>query len=104
MTEPTTIVLACVGGGVTLTVPIVTVLAARWSAKKDADILAKKVETVRTDLVNSNTHVTEKLEEIHTLVNSRLTAALEYIKRLEVLLRAATGRPMEGEQEAYRKE
>jgi hypothetical protein len=79
-------------------------------AKVQADaaaITAGKVESVRVKLLETDAAVNGKLlaidtgqKEIHNLVNSRLTAALDYISKLEVLLRNVTGRPMEGEPEA----
>ena len=100
-----------------LAYPVVTTAISIWLTGRANDRRIKveqaasvKVEQVRLSLLESSTKVVNKLsmieegqKEIHTLVNSRLTAALNYISKLEILLREATGRPMQGELEAAEK-
>lgn len=89
-----------IAASVTLASPFLTGAVLRWTTLKNNQDTAERVEQVRKDLLDANGRVDHKLEEIHDLVNSRLTAALDYIHKLEILLREATGRPMEGEPEA----
>ncbi|HXI85255.1 MAG TPA: hypothetical protein VNL17_14335 [Verrucomicrobiae bacterium] len=68
-----------------------------WLANRNAKRAADAAKLVADALKESHSTTDVKLAEIHTLVNSRLTEALDYIHKLEVLLRDATGRPVEGE-------
>lgn len=63
-------------------------------AARNAEVAVKKVETA---LASTSDVTTEKLDTIHTLVNSRLTEALKKIDRLEARLYKATGETPTGE-------
>lgn len=81
-----TVVLAVVASVGTIITTIVTGVVAVYLAKinkkaddtKDAAITAAvKVEEVKTTLVNSDAKTDKKLNEIHSLVNSKFTTLLE---------------------------
>jgi hypothetical protein len=55
------------------------------------------VNDVKTTLATTNSDTTTKLDDIHTLVNSRLTEALSKIDRLEQRLYQVTGELPTGE-------
>jgi hypothetical protein len=80
------VVVAVVGIIVPMTTAILNFIQARAAAKAVA-AAAVKVETVRTDLQEQGAQVSVKLDTIHTLVNSRLTAALTMIGDLSAVLR-----------------
>lgn len=62
-------------GLINLTGQVLTARTAGSAAAK-AEIAAGKVEIVRTELQRSGASTTEKLDEIHTLVNSQYGIAL----------------------------
>jgi len=85
---------------VTVLSPIVLTLVV-WltgqQAKRSADKAAGAVQRVETTLAVSDAQTTHKLNEIHVLVNSRLTEALAKIDRLETRLQIETGEAPTGE-------
>jgi len=87
---------------------VATYLLARRDSARAATTVAKKVETVAQTATKVATkvdevavvaaetaqHTGEKLEEIHVLVNSRLTEALTRIDELEKTLKLPPGAPV----------
>jgi uncharacterized membrane protein len=80
---------------------VVTYLLARRDSARAAQTVAKKVETVAVVVdsvanaaAETAQHTGEKLEEIHVLVNSRLTEALTRIDELEKSLKLPPGAPI----------
>ncbi len=71
--------------------------AAGDRAALDAARAANAVKRVETTLADATGATTDKLDTIHTLVNSRLTEALAKIDRLEAKLYDVTGEPPTGE-------
>jgi methyl-accepting chemotaxis protein len=59
-----------------------------------ADVVAVKVDDVAHVAAETAKHTGEKLEEIHVLVNSRLTEALTRIDELEKSLKLPPGAPV----------
>jgi hypothetical protein len=77
------------------------VFSANRNAKRagdDARAAAAATEQVAIKLDNSDKRTSEKLDTIHSLVNSRLTAALEKIDALEQRLFETTGIEPTGEE------
>jgi len=66
-------------------------------ANANAQQAKHAAERVESTLAQSTDATTEKLDTIHTLVNSRLTEALKKIDRLEQRLYETTGEPPTGE-------
>jgi hypothetical protein len=80
--------------------PIVLVLTIYFvgrQAKQSADHAAVAVERVEETLVVSTNDTTQRLQEIHVLVNSRLSEALMKIDRLEAKIFEVTGEAPTGE-------
>jgi len=67
-------------------------------ARRNAVEAGKKTDQVAATLVASTSQTSEKLDTIHTLVNSRLTKALEKIDALESRLFETEGRVPTGEE------
>ena len=66
-------------------------------AKHSADKAVVAAERVEETLAISDSQTTHKLDQIHVLVNSRLTEALAKIDRLEKKLLIETGEMPSGE-------
>ena len=85
---------------VTVLAPIVLAIVVHLTgrqAKRSADKAAVATERVEATLAVSDAQTTHKLNEIHILVNSRLTEALAKIDRLEAKLFSVTGEAPTGE-------
>ncbi len=80
----------------TISLPFVVYFVGR-QAKHSADQAVVAAERVENTLVISTSDTTQRLQEIHVLVNSRLTEALRKIDRLEQRLLAETGELPTGE-------
>lgn len=71
--------------------------AVGWQANVNAVKATHAAERVETRLAYTTNITSDKLETIHTLVNSRLTEALAKIDRLEAKLYGLTGEEPTGE-------
>lgn len=65
---------------------LVTYVLARRDNKNAGAVVAAKVDSVAKVAASTATATENKLEEIHVLVNSRLTEALDRIDQLEKAL------------------
>ena len=72
-------------------------VSAAMKAERAASEAARATNRVEGTLSASTERTTEKLDEIHVLVNSRLTEALAKIDRLEARLHGLTGEEPTGE-------
>jgi len=85
---------------VTVLAPILLAIVVHLTgrqAKRSADKATVAAERVEATLAVSDAQTTHKLNEIHILVNSRLSEALAKIDRLEAKLFSVTGEPPTGE-------
>ena len=85
---------------VTVLAPILLAIVVHLTgrqAKRSADKATVAAERVEATLAVSDAQTTHKLNEIHILVNSRLSEALAKIDRLEAKLFAVTGETPTGE-------
>jgi hypothetical protein len=82
MDTNTLIVAVCAALAPTIAI-LVTYVLSRRDAASAAEHVAEKVDAVATTAAETSTNTEHKLEEIHVLVNSRLTEALNRIDQLE---------------------
>jgi guanylate kinase len=76
-------------GGLIIAGYVINQWQARAAAKKVATVTHNEAEKVATRLEDTNREHSEKIEEIHVLVNDRLEQALREIADLKEQLREA---------------
>jgi hypothetical protein len=84
---------AAVGLAPTLAI-ITTYILGRRESRRAANTVAAKVDDVAQVAAETNSQTGEKLEQIHVLVNSRLSEALDRIGDLEAKLGIPPGAPI----------